>query len=71
VFVCICNAYRESHVREAINQASSAQRITAEQVYARLGKHPRCGRCLTHVQNLISDATRDKATPPLIGRHGL
>jgi len=61
VYVCVCNAYRESHVREAINQSASSGRVTVEQIYARLGKRPRCGRCLVHVKDMISHSVRDKS----------
>jgi bacterioferritin-associated ferredoxin len=59
VYVCLCNAYRESHVREAIKTSAGKSPITVEQVYARLGNGPRCGRCVMHVQCMI-DTTREK-----------
>jgi bacterioferritin-associated ferredoxin len=58
VYVCVCNAYRESHVRDAIKK-SADNKVTVEQVYARLGSGPRCGRCLTHVKRMI-DSNREK-----------
>jgi bacterioferritin-associated ferredoxin len=53
VYVCVCNAYRESLVLDAIKKTASTNAATVEQVYARLGSRPRCGRCLNHVKNLI------------------
>ena len=51
MYVCVCNAYRESHLAEAIEKTAAAP--TVEQLYARLGRGPRCGRCVSHVQDLI------------------
>jgi bacterioferritin-associated ferredoxin len=59
VFVCVCNAYRESQVRDAIKKSGGNSAITVEQVYARLGSGPRCGRCVHHVKNMI-DSRPDK-----------
>lgn len=58
MYVCICNAYSESHVREEIKK-SADRPVTVEQVYARLGSVPRCGRCVTHVKRMI-DSNREK-----------
>jgi bacterioferritin-associated ferredoxin len=62
VYVCICNAYRESHVCDAIKKSAGPATVTVEQVYARLGRDLRCGRCVNHVENLIkanSDRTAE------------
>ena len=53
MYVCVCNAYRESHLAEAIEKAGAGAAPTVEQLYARLGREPRCGRCVSHVQDLI------------------
>ena len=60
VYVCVCNAYRESSVLDAIKKTAANNAATVEQIYARLGSRPRCGRCLTHVKNLI-DVNQQKA----------
>jgi bacterioferritin-associated ferredoxin len=59
VYVCVCNAYRESHVRDAIQHSREDGVPTVAQVYARLGRAPRCGRCLLYVEDLIN-RTREK-----------
>jgi bacterioferritin-associated ferredoxin len=53
MYVCLCNAYRESHVRDAIQNCSESDALTAEELYARLGNGPQCGRCLLYVNDLI------------------
>jgi bacterioferritin-associated ferredoxin len=62
VYVCVCNAYRESHVRDAIQKSTESGAVTVEQVYARLGNGPRCGRCVLYVKDLIN-ASREKPAP--------
>ena len=54
MYVCVCNAYRESNVRDAIRQDSDDAAPTVEQIYARLGRGLRCGRCSSHVQGMIA-----------------
>ena len=63
MYVCICNAYRELNVRDAIRQDSVDAVPTVEQIYARLGRGPRCGRCSSQVQSMIHAIRkeRDKA----------
>jgi bacterioferritin-associated ferredoxin len=63
MYVCVCNAYRESHVREAINKSPQVPSLTVEQIYDRLGRKPQCGRCLTYVKSLIETSrTKQVAT---------
>jgi bacterioferritin-associated ferredoxin len=48
--VCICNAIKEQDLRAAV-------RCPAERpndVYARLGRKPKCGQCLSFARNIIS-----------------
>jgi bacterioferritin-associated ferredoxin len=54
MYVCICNAYRESNVRDAIRQGADDNGITVEQIYARLGRGLRCGQCSSYVQDMIN-----------------
>lgn len=42
MYVCICNAIRESELREAARAVGG----DADAVYASLGKTPQCGQCL-------------------------
>ena len=60
MYVCVCNGYCESHVRDAIQEGAENCSVTVEQIYARLGRGPRCGRCLSHVKGLIN-AVRGKS----------
>ena len=62
MFVCLCNAYRDAEIREAAR--FGARR--AKDVYAALGRGPRCGRCLAFAQGLIDEVHRgaDGVAPP-------
>ena len=51
MFVCICNGYRESDIRE---MARSGIRC-AHKAYCALGGSPNCGQCLKFAQDLIDD----------------
>jgi bacterioferritin-associated ferredoxin len=50
MIVCVCNAIREKDLREA----TRGERERACDVYARLGRKPKCGQCLSFAQNIIS-----------------
>jgi bacterioferritin-associated ferredoxin len=62
MYVCVCNAYRESHLYEAIEESGETGALTVEQIYTRLGGGPRCGRCVMQVKDLIN-AAREKHAP--------
>lgn len=49
MFVCICNAIRETELR-AVAQRTSGD---AESVYAVLGKMPNCGQCLAEAEQIL------------------
>ena len=51
MYVCICNAYRDS---EIAGVARSGVRC-ARQAYSMLGNGPQCGQCLSLAQALIDD----------------
>lgn len=53
MYVCICNAVRESEVRQAIEQGGAA---TAAEVYARLGVTPACGRCADTICEMLDQS---------------
>jgi len=61
MFVCICNAIRESEIRHAARECSG----DAEEVYRHLGKVPQCGMCLGEADAILADA-RDPAKHPLL-----
>ena len=50
--VCVCNAIRESQLRDV---ARSGQLRCAKAAYAQLGRKPKCGQCLPFARNIISD----------------
>lgn len=52
MYVCICNGYRESEIREVAGEGVTC----AQDAYMALGSGPCCGRCLDVAQALI-DAT--------------
>lgn len=51
MYICICNAIRETDFRRAANQASG----DAEAVYATLGKRPNCGQCLVEADEILTE----------------
>src|SRR3546814_14465977 len=50
--VCVCNAIRESQLRDV---ARSSQLRCAKAASAQLGRKPKCGQCLSFARNIISD----------------
>jgi bacterioferritin-associated ferredoxin len=50
MIVCVCNAIREKDLREA----ARCGRERPSDVYARLGRKPKCGQCLPFAQDIIS-----------------
>lgn len=61
MYVCICNALRESQIRELAVERPAA---SAEEIYADLGVDPDCGSCLYFAQDVI-DAERAKLAAPV------
>lgn len=58
MFICICNAIRETDLRRAAHCCNG----NAETVYAALGKLPQCGQCLEEADHvLIEERTRTHA----------
>ena len=49
MYVCICNAIRETTLRDA------ARRCTAgvDEIYEALGKRPQCGQCLDDAAEIL------------------
>lgn len=54
MYVCICNAIRETDLRDMARRSSGC----AESVYAALGKRPNCGQCLEEATELIAEERR-------------
>ena len=51
MYVCICNAIRESELRRAARHVSG----DAEACYAALGKAPCCGTCLDDADDILQE----------------
>jgi bacterioferritin-associated ferredoxin len=51
MYICICNAIRETQLRSAACSVSGG----AEQVYAALGRTPRCRQCLPQAHTIIAE----------------
>ncbi|WDI30236.1 (2Fe-2S)-binding protein [Hyphococcus flavus] len=51
MYICICNALKDSELAEASNDAR-----TVSEVFKRCGRRPQCGKCLPDVAQLIEDA---------------
>ena len=58
MYVCICNAIRESELRDAARVCPGS----AKRVYASMGKEVNCGQCLCEAESIVFEA-RDE---PLI-----
>ncbi|MEM1194722.1 MAG: ferredoxin [Pseudomonadota bacterium] len=56
MYICICNAIRETDLRAAAHSCSG----DAETAYATLGKRPNCGQCLDKADKII-DSERKTA----------
>jgi bacterioferritin-associated ferredoxin len=50
MFICICNAIRESDLRSAARR----QNGDAEALYQTLGHQPRCRQCLITAQQIVA-----------------
>jgi bacterioferritin-associated ferredoxin len=57
MYVCICNGHRAHDIREAAKSGLSC----AVAIYRRLGKPPRCGRCLDFAAKVIAEARGEDA----------
>lgn len=49
MYICICNAIRETELREAALTSGG----DAEATYATLGKRPNCGQCLVKAGQIL------------------
>lgn len=61
MYVCVCNAIRETELR----RAACHSRGNAESVYAQLGKRPQCGQCLDDADHVIREERMLAAHPVL------
>lgn len=56
MYVCVCNAYRDTEIR-AVAQGGVR---CARKAYQELGNGPQCGRCLSFAQGLIDRIHEDQ-----------
>ena len=59
MYVCICNAIKESDLRRAAKHCAG----DAEACYAALGKRPNCGTCLEDAEAILFEE-REMAFEP-------
>lgn len=52
MIVCVCNAIRESDLREAVRDGAGCP----GSAYARYGRRPKCGQCLPFARSIIDEA---------------
>jgi bacterioferritin-associated ferredoxin len=52
MIVCVCNAIRESDVRQAARDGASCP----SSAYSRFGRKPRCGQCFSFAREVIASA---------------
>ena len=51
MYVCVCNAIRETELREA----ACVMQGDAEAIYAQMGRTPQCCQCLEEADELIAE----------------
>lgn len=59
MYVCICNAIRETDLRSAARRCGGG----AEAVYAALGRTPQCRQCLEEAEDIIAEETEASRLP--------
>ncbi|MHB9878554.1 (2Fe-2S)-binding protein [Pacificimonas sp. ICDLI1SI03] len=60
MYVCICNAIKETDLRAAARQCRS----DAETIYASMGRPPQCRQCLDDAEEILAEA-RSPQNPPI------
>ena len=56
MYVCVCNAIRESDVRHCAQQRGAT---TPDQVFRAMDAEPQCRRCVPEMQRIIEEALRE------------
>ena len=51
MFICICNAIRESELRDAARTSD----LAVEALYAAFGKEPQCRQCLEEAEHIVDE----------------
>ena len=62
MYVCVCNAIRESELRHAARRTEG----DVEAVYASLGWEPQCGTCLDEAAEIIVEERLADRRPRLV-----
>jgi bacterioferritin-associated ferredoxin len=66
MFICICNAVRDTELREAALTCHG----DAEAVYAALGRIPQCGQCLDDADAVIEEERLSRPRPACMNFKG-
>lgn len=61
MYVCICNAFTDRDVSEALADGSR----TLPDVFRAQGCRPNCGRCCTHIRGMIREHEESQAAEPM------
>ena len=59
MYICICNAIRESDLRREGRNCSRA----AEEIYIALGRPPQCRQCLEDAEEILHDERAARNLP--------
>ena len=51
MYVCVCNGHRDADIRRVAKSGLTC----ARQIYRKLGKPVRCGRCLDYAAGVIAE----------------
>lgn len=62
MYVCVCNAIRESELRAAARGCAD----DAEAIYIALGRPPQCGQCLEEAEAILSEERTARKLPATI-----
>ncbi|WP_156839942.1 (2Fe-2S)-binding protein [Novosphingobium aquimarinum] len=64
MYVCICNAIRESDLRSAARRCCG----DAESIYVSLGRPPQCRQCIEEAEDIVREE-RDRESLPVALPH--
>ena len=62
MFVCLCNGYRDTDLRELARQGVTC----AVKAYATLGNEPNCGRCIDVAQRIMDEVQYAPEAAPAV-----
>ena len=62
MYVCICNAIKETSLREAAVRFHGC----AEDVYRAIGRIPQCRQCLDEAEDILMDARASANVPAIL-----